>query len=119
MTLRSRFATSLLAALVAAGCAHNTSGTSDDTATGELPRTRAPRPTTAAITAGDLMTRLYIFADDSMEGRRAGSSGSARANAYIERELQRLGLQPAGENGYYQDVPLVSRSYDATAALTV
>jgi hypothetical protein len=118
MTLRITLGIAL--GLAAAGCAHNTSGTPDDTGTGSLPRTRAPRPTTAAITAGDLMTRLYIFADDSMEGRRAGSTGSARANAYIERELRRLGLQPAGENGgYYQDVPLVTRSYDATAALTV
>jgi hypothetical protein len=35
-----------------------------------LPRTHKPRPTTAAITTADLMTRLYIFADDSMQGRR-------------------------------------------------
>ena len=118
MTLRLTLALTL--GLAAAGCAHNAAGTPDDTTTGPLPRTRAPRPTTAAIGAGDLMTRVYIFADDSMEGRRAGSPGSARANAYIERELRRLGLQPAGENGtYYQDVPLVTRSYDATAALTV
>ena len=89
-----------------------------DATSGSLPLKRAPRPTTPAITAADLMTRLYVFADDSMEGRRAGSPGSTRANAYIERELRRLGLQPAGENGsFYQDVPLVTRQYDASLTL--
>ncbi|MGH7688539.1 MAG: hypothetical protein ACREN3_02965, partial [Gemmatimonadaceae bacterium] len=34
-----------------------------------LPLKHAPQPTTAAITAADLMTRLYIFSDDSMQGR--------------------------------------------------
>src|SRR4051812_17198256 len=122
MALRSRTSTLAIAlTLGAASCARGgTQPATDDTsAGGELPRTHAPRPTSTAISAADLMTRLYIFSDDSMEGRRAGSPGSARANAYIERELRRLGLQPAGENGYYQDVPLVTRAYDATAALTV
>src|SRR4030095_7101696 len=31
-----------------------------------LPLKHAPEPTAAAITPADLMTRLYIFADDSM-----------------------------------------------------
>ncbi len=34
-----------------------------------LPRTHTPRPTKPAISPADLMTRLYIFADDSMQGR--------------------------------------------------
>src|SRR5689334_1384649 len=122
MSLRSRTTLAIIPSLLlvaVAACAHNPSQAADDTSAGALPRTHAPRPTTAGITSADLMTRLYIFSDDSMEGRRAGSPGSARANAYIERELRRMGLQPAGENGYYQDVPLVTRGYDATAALTV
>jgi hypothetical protein len=66
--------------------------------------------TTQPITAGDLMTRLYIFADDSMLGRRAGDVGNLKGTAYIEREVRRLGLVPAGENGtFFQDVPLVRR----------
>ena len=38
-----------------------------------LPHKHAPQPTTANITAADLMTRLYIFADDSMMGREVGT----------------------------------------------
>ncbi|HEX7242315.1 MAG TPA: hypothetical protein VF263_18655, partial [Longimicrobiaceae bacterium] len=34
-------------------------------AAGPLPLKLAPRPTGAEITPADLMTRLYVFADDS------------------------------------------------------
>jgi hypothetical protein len=90
------------------------------TAQAPLPLKHAPRPTTAAITPADLMTRLYIFADDSMMGREAGTVGNVKGNAYIERELRRLGLQPAGESGtFYQTVPYVRRSVDTATTLTV
>ncbi|MGZ8458481.1 MAG: M28 family metallopeptidase [Gemmatirosa sp.] len=85
-----------------------------------LPLKHAPRPTAAPISAADLMTRLYIFADDSMMGREAGTVGNMKGNAYIERELRRLGLRPAGENGtYFQTVPYVRRAVDQNATLTV
>ena len=51
----------------------------------ELPLKFAPQPTTAAITVQDLMSRLYVFADDSMQGREAGTPGHVRATAYIVR----------------------------------
>lgn len=84
-----------------------------------LPLKMTPKPTTAAITAADLMTRLYIFADDSMMGRRAGEEGALKGTAYIEREVRRLGLTPGGENGtFYQAVPLITRTLDITSAIT-
>src|SRR5260370_1796343 len=43
-----------------------------------LPPKHPPQPTVAAITAGDLATRLYIFSDDSMQGRGAGAAGKVR-----------------------------------------
>lgn len=85
-----------------------------------LPLKHTPRPTTPAITAADMMTRLYIFADDSMMGRRAGELGGLKGTAYIEREVRRLGLIPAGDNGtFFQAVPLVTRTIDSSAPLTV
>jgi hypothetical protein len=77
-------------------------------------------PTTATITPRDLRTRIYIFADDSMRGRAAGTVDNLRGAAYIERELKRLGLQPAGENGtYFQDVPLYARGVSSTSSVTI
>ncbi len=73
----------------------------------------APSPAggySPAITEADLRKRLFIFADDSMQGRDAGSVGHEKALTYIVNELTRLGVRPAGENGYYQRVPLVPRA---------
>src|SRR3982751_791618 len=78
-----------------------------------LPLKYSGPPTSAAITAGDLMTRLYVFADDSMMGREAGTPGHMKGTAYIAAELAKLGLVPAGDNGtYFQNVPFISRRFD-------
>jgi len=81
----------------------------------ELPLHYTGGPTQPAISAADLMTRVYRYADDSMMGRDAFSDDDARATAYIESELRRLGLEPAGEDGYFQ-YPLIRRVTDATAS---
>ena len=84
------------------------------------PRKHAAQPTTAAISASDLMTRLYIFADDSMQGRETGTTGHLRSTAYLASELKRLGLQPGGDEGsYFQDVPMVRRSFDPASTISV
>jgi len=62
-------------------------------------------PTVPAITATDLRTRLYIYADDSMMGRRVGTQGDLMATRYIESEVRRMGLEPAGDSGtFFQDI---------------
>src|SRR5579884_104107 len=72
----------------------------------EGPATWTPRPTETAITANDLRTRLYQFADDSMQGRRIGEPGNYKGTSYIASEFRRLGLKPGGENGtYFQTLP--------------
>jgi hypothetical protein len=84
------------------------------------PEKLAPRPTTAAITPADLMTRLYVFADDSMEGRNAPLESNARGNAYIVRELTRMGITPAGEIGsYLQRLPYIQRTVSPRTKLRV
>ena len=83
-----------------------------------LPRKHAPRPTVPGITAADLTTRLYILADDSMQGRRGGEAGNLKGTAYIEREVRRLGLRPAGDSGgYFQTLPLVRRALSPRSTL--
>ncbi len=75
----------------------------------------APRPTVPAITANDLRTRLYQFADDSMLGRKVGELGDYKATAYIAREFKRLGLKPAGDNGgYFQELDYGPLGFDST-----
>jgi hypothetical protein len=84
-----------------------------------LPRTHKPEPTVAAITANDLMTRLYIFAADSMMGRETGTDGHVKATDYIAGDVKRFGLTPAGDKGtYFQNLPVVLRMLDPTSTLS-
>jgi Peptidase family M28 len=86
----------------------------------ELPLKHTPTKTTTAITAADLMTRLYIFADDSMQGREAGLPGNVKGTNYIAAEIRRMGLVPAGDSGtYFQTIPLKTREFDTTSTFTV
>jgi hypothetical protein len=86
----------------------------------QLPLKHTPKSTVAAITAADLMTRLYIFADDSMLGRESGTMGNLKGTDYIARELKRLGLEPAGDNGgYFQDFPLERTGPDPITRLAI
>jgi peptidase M28-like protein len=77
-------------------------------------------PTSPAITAQDLRTRLYIFADDSMLGRQFGTEGNLKGTQYIANELARLGIQPGGEGGtYFQNVPAYRVSLAPGAQVSV
>lgn len=108
---------------VLAACASGATGAktaSDVPAPGALPLKYAPKPTSGAISAGDLMSRLYVFADDSLMGRDAGTEGSYKATALLAREAERLGLKPAGENGtYFQVLPLKNKAVDSTSTFLV
>ncbi|MEP6551488.1 MAG: hypothetical protein ABJB95_09905, partial [Gemmatimonadales bacterium] len=84
------------------------------------PRTHVPTPTTAAITPADLRTRLFIFADDSMQGRLLATAGNVKGVEYIASELKRMGLTPMGDNGtFFQSVNVVDRKFDDASRLMV
>ena len=65
------------------------------------------------------MAHVKILADDNMEGRLTGSPGYDRAAAYVADQYQKLGLKPAGLDGYYQPVPLKEQSLDLAASKLV
>ena len=58
------------------------------------------------ITDGDVRRLLTALADDSLEGRGTGTRGSAKAAAMIASEMRAAGLEPAGDSGYFQRVPV-------------
>jgi hypothetical protein len=51
---------------------------------------------------------LIALAHDSMEGRRFGTPGEARAARFIEARFRDAGLQPAGDSGYFQRLPVAT-----------
>ena len=85
-----------------------------------LPLKHAPVPTSSDISAKDLMTRLYIYADDSLQGREAGTIGNFKATEYIAAEAKRIGLVPAGDSGtYFQTLPFKTRVLDPSSTISV
>ncbi|HKF24483.1 MAG TPA: M28 family metallopeptidase [Candidatus Acidoferrum sp.] len=55
---------------------------------------------------------VKVIADDSMEGRETGSLGLRKAEAYATEQLKRSGLEPAGTDGFYQNIRFVQRQID-------
>ena len=123
---------SLAIAVLASACSSASVSTSESIGIGVWATTAAPAsvpsklpleytggPTRPEISAVDMMTRVYILADDSMMGRSAATPHNAMGAAYIEREARRLGLRPAGENGTYFQHPLDQREIDPVTSLSV
>jgi len=56
-----------------------------------------------SITKADLQRHVDALANDTFEGREAGSRGGRAAGVYLGREFRRLGLSGgAADGGYYQ-----------------
>jgi Zn-dependent M28 family amino/carboxypeptidase len=54
------------------------------------------------ITAAGIAGHIRFLADDVTEGRAPGSRGSEIAMRYVAAEMERFGLQPAGDGGSWQ-----------------
>src|SRR5258708_2052821 len=47
---------------------------------------------------------VEFLADDKLEGRNTGSAGFGKAGAYVTEQFGKIGMKPAGEQGYAQSV---------------
>jgi hypothetical protein len=70
-----------------------------------------------AISAEDLRRHIDVLAGDSFEGREPGTAGEEKTIAYIARQMQGFGLEPAGpRNSWYQPLEVqVRRPGDQTS----
>ncbi|HET9428437.1 MAG TPA: M28 family metallopeptidase [Allosphingosinicella sp.] len=66
--------------------------------------------------AGRWLALVQTLSSDAMEGRAAGTPGHQRAVDHVVAELQRLGLEPAGTDGFLQPVALVEQRIDYQAS---
>ena len=56
-----------------------------------------------SISAGELQDHIHFLADDTLEGREAGSRGGRAAAGYLATLFEKAGLRPLGEKtSYYQ-----------------
>ena len=70
--------------------------------------------TTPAITAADLSARDKAISDDAFAGRGPGTVNGEAAAQWIADELKRMGIAPANHGSYFQDVPAVNITLDAS-----
>jgi Zn-dependent M28 family amino/carboxypeptidase len=56
---------------------------------------------------------VSVLADDGMEGRLTGTPGYRRAADYVVARLQEIGLEPAGTEGFLQEVRFEEQFVDA------
>jgi hypothetical protein len=68
------------------------------------PTTEASPP--GGVDESDVRRLESALADDSLEGRRTGEIGSAKAARIIAAAMREANLRIAGDSGYYQRVPV-------------
>ena len=52
------------------------------------------------VTAGEICATIATLADDSLEGRRAGTESANRAARWIAARFEAIGLEPLDEAGF-------------------
>jgi Peptidase family M28 len=69
----------------------------------------AARPAAAApeFSPASFRSHVAFLADDKLEGRDTGSRGFDLAALYVASRFEALGLKPAGQAGWYQQVPFL------------
>jgi hypothetical protein len=62
---------------------------------------------------------LRFLADDVRMGRMTGSPEYDESAAYVVEHFAQIGLQPGGDDGWYQEVPMLARRIDPESAKVV
>ena len=96
---RSLCVVTVLLASAQAGCAASASSNS--------------APTASPVTESDVRRLLTSLAHDSLEGRGTATRGSLKAATLIAAEMRAIGLEPAGDSGYFQRVSVAMVSAQA------
>jgi len=100
-------------ALATASCSRSTNDSTKPTADAAEERLTAGL---SLITRENLQAHLAYLADDARKGRMTGTEGYDEAAAYVAGQFETLGLQPGGEEGWYQQVPMLGRRLDIESA---
>ena len=64
------------------------------------------------ITEAKLREHLEFLASDELAGRMTGTPGYDEAADYVAAQFEALGLEPAGDDDWYQHVPLLANRID-------
>ncbi len=70
----------------------------------------------ALIAREGIEAHLKFLADDARMGRMTGTPGYDEAAAYVAQQFADIGLEPGGDDGWYQQVPMLARRIDVDSA---
>jgi hypothetical protein len=59
---------------------------------------------------------LNYLADDARMGRMTGTPEYDESAAYVARHFEEIGLEPGGDDGWYQQVPMLARRINVDSA---
>lgn len=68
------------------------------------------------VSAEDMRGHLSFIASDALEGRKTPSRGLDIAAEYIAAQFRRAGLEPAGDEGYFQNANWMMNARDISSA---
>lgn len=72
-----------------------------------------------AISQESISGHIQVLASDQFGGRAPFSEGEARTLGYLVDKIERMGLSPANDGSFLQEVPLFSTTITSTPILTV
>ena len=73
----------------------------------------------ALIDRDGIEAHLKYLADDALMGRMTGTAEYDEAAAYVAGHFAEIGLEQAGDDGWYQAVPMLARRIDVDSAKVV
>lgn len=77
-----------------------------------------PNSILAALDSATVRQHLMVLSSDSLEGRGTGQPGEEKAIRYIAAQMEAAGLEPAGNDGFFQKVPLLGSTPTPRGPLT-
>ncbi|MCH8135631.1 MAG: hypothetical protein IIB77_06605 [Proteobacteria bacterium] len=117
-TTRKFFLASLLTGFIVA-CGGNTDSSVKSGGTTDGAVSDSIEAALALIGRERIESHLRFLADDARMGRMTGSPEYDESAAYVVEHFEDIGLEPAGDDGWYQQVPMLARRIDTESATVV
>ena len=76
-------------------------------------------PGLASISREGIEAHLRYLADDARMGRMTGTPAYDESAAYVARQFMEIGLEPAGDDGWFQQVPMLANRIKVDSATVV
>jgi Zn-dependent M28 family amino/carboxypeptidase len=77
------------------------------------------KPSLASVTVEDMKGRISVIASDEFQGRAPSTDGEEKTISYLAEQFKKIGLKPANNGSYFQEVSLRKISADTNMRLDI